>query len=283
MDQPARLQIRPTAYPDPSSADLAPETRCFIYISLIVMVDESHPRIRIGTCGFAEVQDKLFSDFSLLEVQKTFYQPPKVETAERWRRKAPSDFVFTLKAWQLITHESSSPTYRRLTESLSDEERSQCGRFRWNDTTRKAWDRIQRIADALEAPSILFQTPKSFEPTRDNLSNIRTFLSQANRDGRTIVFEPRGEDWTDEVVEDLANDLDIVHGVDPFLRSPATTGLRYYRLHGRPNYTYSYTYTTEDFEELEEQIPDDEAAWIFFNNRTMADDARELQERLGSA
>lgn len=245
------------------------------------MVDESHPRIRIGTCGFAEAQNKLFSDFSLLEVQKTFYQPPKVETAERWRRKAPSDFVFTVKAWQLITHESSSPTYRRLTESLSDEERSLCGRFRWNDTTRKAWDRIQRVADALEAPAILFQTPKSFEPTRDNLSNIRTFLSQANRDRRTIVLEPRGEDWTDELVNDLADNLDIVHGVDPFLRSSATTGLRYYRLHGRPNYTYSYTYTAEDFEQLEEEIPDDEAAWMFFNNRTMADDARELQGRFG--
>lgn len=245
------------------------------------MVDESDPRIRIGTCGFAEAQDKLFSDFSLLEVQKTFYQPPKVKTAKRWRRTAPSDFVFTVKAWQLITHESSSPTYRRLTESLSDEERAQCGRFQWNDTTRMAWDRIQRIADELEAPAILFQTPKSFEPTNGNLSNVRTFLSQADRDGRTIVFEPRGEDWTDDIVEDLADDLDIVHGVDPFLRLPATTGPRYYRLHGRPNYTYSYTYTADDLEELEDHIPEDEPAWILFNNRTMADDARELQQRLG--
>lgn len=247
------------------------------------MVDKSHPRIRVGTCGFAEAQDTMFSDFSLLEVQKTFYQPPKIETAERWRRKAPSDFVFTVKAWQLITHEASSPTYRRLTESLSDKERAECGRFRWNHTTRAAWNRIQRIADALDAPAILFQTPKSFQPTSDNLSNARTFLSQADRHGRTIVFEPRGEDWTDGVVEDLADDLDIVHGVDPFLRPPATTGSRYYRLHGRPNYTYSYTYTSEDFDELEDHLPDDEAAWILFNNRTMADDARAFQQRLNVA
>lgn len=60
--------------------------------------------LHVGTCGFAEAQDDLFRDFSILEVQKTFYQPPKVETAQRWRRKAPSDFVFTMKAWQLITH-----------------------------------------------------------------------------------------------------------------------------------------------------------------------------------
>lgn len=53
---------------------------------------------RIGTCGFAEAQKNIFEDFSILEVQKSFYQPPKIETAKRWRRKAPSDFAFTVKA-----------------------------------------------------------------------------------------------------------------------------------------------------------------------------------------
>lgn len=237
---------------------------------------------RVGTCGFAEAQDTLFADFSILEVQKTFYQPPKVETAQRWRRKAPSDFVFTLKAWQLITHESSSPTYRRLRESLTDEALDRCGRFRWNETTREAWARTQEIADALDAEAILFQTPKSFEPTGENLTHLRTFLSEIDRRGRTMVFEPRGSAWTDEIVRDLATDLNFVHGVDPFLRSPVTNGLQYFRLHGRPEYTYSYSYTEQDFATLEAERSTSEAAWLLFNNRTMADDARALQERFGS-
>lgn len=243
------------------------------------MSDDSQRALRVGTCGFAEAQDTIFSDFSILEVQKTFYQPPKVETARRWRRKAPPDFVFTVKAWQLITHESSSPTYRRLSESLSDEELDRCGRFRWNKTTREAWERLLQIAGALDARAILFQTPKSFEPTSENLSNLHTFLSEVDRRGRAMVFEPRGSAWTDEVVEDLASELELVHGVDPFLRSPVTSGLHYYRLHGRPEYAYSYSYTDEDFDALEEQIPAEDVAWILFNNRTMADDARELQKR----
>lgn len=83
-------------------------------------MDAASESCRIDTCGFAEAQDKVFEDFSILEVQKTFYQPPKVETAKRWRRRVPPEFAFAAKAWQLITHESSSPTYRRLSESLSD-------------------------------------------------------------------------------------------------------------------------------------------------------------------
>lgn len=241
---------------------------------------ESSSDHRVGTCGFAEAQEKIFGDFSILEVQKSFYQPPRVETAKRWRRKAPSDFTFTVKAWQLITHESTSPTYRRLSESLTDAELNQCGRFRWNETTQKAWNRTQAVADALDAQAILLQTPKSFEPTSENLSHFRSFLSRITRDGRKIVFEPRGSAWTDEVLQGLVDDLDIVHGVDPFLRGPVTSGFRYYRLHGRPEYTYSYSYSDDDFEELEQWISADAPAWILFNNRTMADDARQLQARL---
>lgn len=216
----------------------------------------------------------------MLEVRKAFYQPPKVETAERWRQKAPSDFVFTLKAWQLITHETSSPTYRRLRESLSDAERARCGRLRWNETTQMAWRRTQAIADALDAGAVLFQTPKSFEPTDENLRNLRTFLSNADRRDRHVVFEPRGDAWTDDLVADLADEFDLVHGVDPFLRSPTTTGLRYFRLHGRPAYEYGYSYTADDLADLQARLPSGGPAWVFFNNRTMADDARALQRRL---
>ncbi|KGN41169.1 hypothetical protein N801_08795 [Knoellia aerolata DSM 18566] len=28
--------------------------------------------------------------------------------------QVPADFEFTMKAWQVITHESNSPTYRRM-------------------------------------------------------------------------------------------------------------------------------------------------------------------------
>lgn len=88
----------------------------------------SVPRqVRVGTCGFPEAQARLFRDFGILEVQRTFYRPPRVTTAERWRREAPTGFVFTLKAWQLVTHEASSPTYRHRGVALSAAQRAQAG------------------------------------------------------------------------------------------------------------------------------------------------------------
>ena len=39
--------------------------------------------LRVGCCGFAKAQGKYFATFDALEVQKTFYQPPKEENRER--------------------------------------------------------------------------------------------------------------------------------------------------------------------------------------------------------
>lgn len=42
------------------------------------------PEIHIGTCGFRGKQSAFFAQYRLAEVQKTFYQPPELTTAERW-------------------------------------------------------------------------------------------------------------------------------------------------------------------------------------------------------
>ena len=86
--------------------------------------------VRIGLCGFTMAFADYVREFPVVEVQQTFYQPPGDATLLRWRRSAPPRFEFTLKAWQLITHEASSPTYRRLRLPLGAEERSDCGSFR---------------------------------------------------------------------------------------------------------------------------------------------------------
>jgi uncharacterized protein YecE (DUF72 family) len=237
-------------------------------------------RVRVGICGFAEAQSHVYRDFDILEVQRTFYQPPKPTTAARWRENAPVGFVFTLKAWQLLTHESSSPTYRRLREKLSDTQLAQAGGFRWNDVTRMAWDRTQEIAEALSAPVIVFQTPKSFKPLPENLERLARFFQRLERDGRRLGFEPRGEAWDDGIVRNLVTDLDLIHVVDPMLRKPVGRGLRYYRLHGRPGYHFHYRYTDSDLRQLEASLIKAWPNWILFNNDAMATDARRFLARI---
>ena len=60
--------------------------------------------VKVGCCGFSVSMKKYFEKLKLVEVQKTFYEPPKIETAKKWKNSAPEGFEFTLKAWQVITH-----------------------------------------------------------------------------------------------------------------------------------------------------------------------------------
>ena len=141
-------------------------------------------QVLVGTCGFAESHGKTFKDFGIVEVQQTFYQPPRVATVERWHEEAPDNFVFTLKAWQLLTHEATNPTYRRLRESLSETELAKVGSFKWNPVTRTARRRTLELAEALQAEAVVFQTPRSFLPSGDNLRRIYRFFESIDRQGQ---------------------------------------------------------------------------------------------------
>ena len=96
-------------------------------------------KTKIGTCGFGVTQAEYARTFSCVEVQHTFYEPPRLTTLERWRRQMPASFEFTLKAWQLITHEARSPTYRRLKRKLSETEKAEAGCFRATEIVNEAW------------------------------------------------------------------------------------------------------------------------------------------------
>lgn len=230
-------------------------------------------KIRVGTCGFAESHGATFKDFGIVEVQQTFYQPPRVATAERWCEQASDDFIFTIKAWQLLTHEATSPTYRRLREQLSDSELAKAGGFKWNPVTRMAWCRTLEFAESLQAEAVVFQTPPSFLPTRENLRRIDRFFEVIDRQGRRMVFERRGNAWTDKIVRRVITDLTLVHALDPFLRRPVGRGMRYFRLHGKPAYHYHYRYDSADLSALRDMLSSWDN-WVLFNNDNMADDAR---------
>ena len=235
-------------------------------------------RTRVGTCGFAESHARTFRDFDLVEIQQTFYQPPRPQTARNWREQAPGDFLFTLKAWQLITHEARSPTYRRLREPLSPRQLQQAGSFRWNAVTRMAWERTLEIALALQAKVVLFQLPCSFLPSAENLDRLRRFFTEVPREGFRFAFEPRGDAWTDELLRPLLRELRLIHAVDPFLRRTLGRGLRYSRLHGRPAYHYHYGYSDAELTELHHKLSHAWPNWVLFNNDRMVEDARRFKE-----
>jgi uncharacterized protein YecE (DUF72 family) len=236
--------------------------------------------IRVGCCGFAASRRDYFSRLRLVEVQQTFYQPPKVATATRWREEAGADFVFTMKAWQLITHEPSSPTYRRLAKPIPPDRQNRFGSFRDTEEVWEAWETTDAIAEALGARIILFQTPARFTPTAEHRAALLRFFARVPRKGRLFAFEPRGV-WEADLVGALCKELDLLHAVDPLRDEPATgMDVAYFRLHGPV--TGRYRYDDADLHALGEKCARGGEIFCLFNNPEMWKDALRFSEILSA-
>ncbi len=231
--------------------------------------------IKIGTCGFRSTKEEYARGFSAVEVQHTFYQPPQIKTLEHWRDAVPPDFEFAIKAWQLITHEAKSPTFKRLKKSLTEAEKAEAGRFKLTATVKKAWATTLACAKALRAKTVLFQCPASFRQTAENIKNLEKFFASIERENLNFAWEPRG-DWEAKTIKSICAKSDLWHAVDPFSRQTETPEKCYYRLHGRGGFRYKYE--ADELAELVQMLPENKLSYIFFNNRFMTEDARLFQE-----
>jgi uncharacterized protein YecE (DUF72 family) len=191
--------------------------------------------------------------------------------AEKWRREAPGGFVFCLKAWQLITHEPSSPTYRRLKTPIAPGKRGAYGSFRPTAEVWAAWEHTSAIARALRAEVIVFQCPASFRQSAESRVNLAHFFGSIERQGRLLAWEPRG-DWEPVVVRELCERLDLVHCVDPFVSEPLWGRAVYFRLHGGKDYRHQYS--NQELGWLQERCAryQDRPVYVMFNNVYMKED-----------
>jgi uncharacterized protein YecE (DUF72 family) len=257
--------------------------------------------IQIGTCGYSDYKpggdwkerykNKLqaFSHaFDAVELNRTFYELPQTKTAARWREEAREGFVFTVKAWQALTHPVKGVTWRKRAEKLTEAQKEQFGNLRPNDEVKAAWEQTREIAEALSAPVILLQTPASFDCTDAHEQNMRELLSSVNRNGVAVAWEPRGT-WNENLdrVESICNDLGLIHAVDILRRAPVSQhSVAYVRLHGlnRRETDYNYTYSEDELGRLAEELRRLEAShdtvFCMFNNIGMYENAPALQKLL---
>ena len=231
---------------------------------------------RIGTCGYDRAKKPDYaSQLDCVEIQHTFYKPPQVKTLEGWRSEMPEGFEFTLKAWQFITHEGSSPTYKRLKRELTEKEAKEVGAFKPTDSVEYGWQVTLESAKALGAGTILFQCPAKFIQSPTNIKNIRKFFSKIERGDMNFAWEPRGKTWDTKTIEKICRDLDLWHCVDPFFHRTVTPEKCYYRLHGIKRWRYKYE--QGELEELVSLLPDG-LSYVFFNNNEMFDDAMRFKQ-----
>ncbi len=137
--------------------------------------------IKVGCCGFPVKREIYYHTFSVVEIQQTFYQLPQLRTGRRWRETSPSNFEFTMKAWQLITHEPSSPTYRRLRLKIPERKRKAYGFFKGTEEVEEAWLKTKEFALELGVEKIVFQSPPSFSPSDEHIRNLKQFFKKIER------------------------------------------------------------------------------------------------------
>ncbi|MGB9671772.1 MAG: DUF72 domain-containing protein [Candidatus Bathyarchaeales archaeon] len=224
--------------------------------------------IKVGCCGFAASMKRYFEVFGLVELNRTFYEYPRLETVEGWRERAPETFEFTVKAHQDITHRA---------------------KMRLDDDCRRAFEQMKRICKVLGARVLLFQTPGSFRP--EMLCEAEKFFSSVDREGLTLVWETRGSEWEKpEVYERLSRVLrvlDVVHVTDPFRVLPAYVGeVAYFRLHGLGRELYYYQFTDVELRRLGEVVRKFEGegrtVYVLFNNLSMFEDGLRFVQYLVS-
>jgi len=220
--------------------------------------------------------------FPVVEVQQTFYEPPRETTLKRWVAGTPAGFEFTLKAWQLVTHPGTSPTYRRIRRPLTAAERADAGSFRDSAIVREGYRRSVECARILNATAMLFQCPSSFGPDAPNIARMRAFFTGVKRPpGLRFLWEPRGPRWVahrDEA-RALAKELDLVHVIDPFVTPPPETPAPvYWRLHGIGGARHTYDdRELRQLKDMAEAAAAGSCGWVLFNNLPRVGDARRFR------
>jgi uncharacterized protein YecE (DUF72 family) len=218
--------------------------------------------------------------FPVVEVQHTFYEPPTDALLTRWRAQVPSKFEFTIKAWQLVTHESRSPTYRRMKRPLAPELHGQVGAFRTTPAVLDAWARTLECAHLLRATAVLLQCPASFKPTSENVERMHTFLARVERPDGRVLWEPRG-DWPTDVLEALCREHRLVHVVDPMQTETVTPDDTYYRLHGTTG--SRHVHTDEELASVRDRVAGRPNPYVMFNNLPRVGDAARFMALVGDS
>lgn len=215
--------------------------------------------VKVGCCGYPVSMKRYWEAFTLVELNNTFYQYPRESTVQKWRKNAPENFEFTVKANQEISHK------HKLDIKLANE----------------AFNKMKDICRTLDARILLIQTPSSFK--QSILSRAEEFFRNVKRDDLTLIWETRGPSWenpgTRKKLKEVLSELDVTHVTDPFRILPVYTGrVAYFRLHGLGSRMYYYQYTDEELKKLFDLIKPydkrEKEVYVLFNNLSMFEDAK---------
>ena len=220
--------------------------------------------------------------FDTVEVNNTFYHLPKEKTFENWRKQAPKNFLFTVKASRYITH------IKRLNEPQEPLE--------W------FFGRADLLQEHLGP--VLYQLPPSFHK---DLARLKDFLqalqdvilnaaqrseesisprphsspsagrlkrpAKRNKDLTKTVFEFRHESWFSQDTYDLIKEFNAAFCIHDLVGIPTprviTSDMIYIRFHG-PTGKYAGNYSKSALQSwakwIKDNLKEKKAVYAYFNN-----------------
>ena len=223
------------------------------------------------------------TQFTLVEVDSTYYGMPKPENSERWVARTPPGFLFDVKSFSLFTNHPTKAMAlpKDIRDALPDALREKNIYLEQMppELVDESWDRFRAALEPLRAGArlgaVFFQFPRWFLPSSRSLSYIEQV--QERMFGFQMAVEFRKPEWLDarhrEGTLDFLRTRDIPYvAVDapqghdtsmPAVHDVTSGKLAVVRFHGRnhanwdlrgapPNVRFRYDYPEA---ELAEWVP----------------------------
>ncbi|MFH1639295.1 MAG: DUF72 domain-containing protein [Chloroflexota bacterium] len=245
-----------------------------------------YPAGRVDELGFYR------QFFNTVEINSSFYYPVNPHNAERWVKKVPENFLFTVKLWQKFTHPKMFREATGEDAVISAEDVDIFNRG------------IAPLVRCGRLGAILAQFPPSFRNNDYGRQIIRAISHAFGK--HHLAVELRHRSWSDDTrTAALLREHQIawVQIDEPVFSSsvacdlPLTSDMAYFRFHGRNRENwwrgnaetrYKYLYTPEEIGELACRVAKaaQQCRMVFtlFNNHWQGyapKNARDLQLSLG--
>jgi uncharacterized protein YecE (DUF72 family) len=139
-------------------------------------------RLYLPGANTAEARLRYYaSQFSLVEVDSSYYSPPQERTARVWASRTPAGFRFDVKAFRLFTHHPTpqealpADVREELPAELRQKENVYL-REMPGELVEELWRRfeaaVQPLGEAGKLGAVVFQFPPWFRPGRDSAAYL---------------------------------------------------------------------------------------------------------------
>ena len=203
----------------------------------------------IGTGGWSyfkvdnQQSLKTYSEvFNFVEVNYTFYQYPKMQMVDSWRRNVHSSFTFSVRCHQDLTHQVGLKPV---------------------DQAFEVFYKMKAYCSALNTPYLVLETPPNYVADKKSINEAREFFLGLNLKGMRLIWEFRAP--LTQTVTELMNDFNIVQSVDLSKDKPAfNLDVTYSRLFGKGKHNI-YQFTDDELVEIDRKAQDTHSKTIILS------------------